>query len=76
MGLSCGCTLLERGRRRSVYTPDEVMPFLSLVGNARFEPICVAPLLCQTGAVVRFPGHRKHNEQAGNAQDKVMNISS
>jgi len=34
MGLSCGCTLMERGRRRSVYTLDEVRPFLSLVGNA------------------------------------------
>jgi len=42
-GLSCGCTLLERGRHRSVCTLDEVRPFLSLVGNARFEPIYVAP---------------------------------
>jgi hypothetical protein len=46
---SCGCTLLERGRRRSVYTLDEVRPFLSLIGNARFEPICVAPLLREMG---------------------------
>jgi hypothetical protein len=45
MGLSCACRLMERGRRRSVYTLDEVRPFLSLIGNARFEPICVAPLL-------------------------------
>ena len=44
MGLSLACTLMERGRRRSVYTLDEVRPFLSLIGNARFEPICVAPL--------------------------------
>jgi hypothetical protein len=44
-GLSCGCTLLERGRQRSVYTLDEVRPFLSLIRNARFEPICVAPPL-------------------------------
>ena len=50
MGLSCACTLMERGRRRSVYTLDEVRPFLSLVGNARFEPICVAPLLPEAGA--------------------------
>ena len=53
MGLSCGCTLLERGRRRSDYTLDEVRPFLSLVGNARFEPICVAPRLRETGVVAR-----------------------
>jgi hypothetical protein len=50
MGLSCACTLMERGRRRSVYTLDEVRPFLSLIGNARFEPICVAPLLPEAGA--------------------------
>jgi len=49
MGLSGGCTLLGRGRRGSVYTLDEARPFLSLIGNARFEPICVAPLLPQAG---------------------------
>ena len=43
MGLSSGYTLLERGRRRSVYTLDELRPFLSVVRNTRFEPICVAP---------------------------------
>ena len=53
MDLSCGCTLLERGGRRSVYTLDEVRPFLSLVGNARFEPIGVAPLLREAGMVAR-----------------------
>src|ERR1700730_18371124 len=47
MGLSCACTLMERGRHRSVYTLDEVRPFLSLVGNARFEPIYVAPLIAR-----------------------------
>jgi hypothetical protein len=45
MGLSGACTLMERGRQRSVYTLDEARPFLSLIRNARFEPICVAPLL-------------------------------
>jgi hypothetical protein len=55
MGLSCACTLMERGRRRSVYTLDEVRPFLSLIGNARFEPICVAPLL-PVGEVVARDG--------------------
>ena len=49
MECSCGCTLMKRGRRRSVYTLDEVRPFLSLIGNARFEPICVAPLLRVVG---------------------------
>jgi hypothetical protein len=44
---------MERGRRRSVYTLDEVRPFLSLIGNARFEPICVAPLLEAGGMVAR-----------------------
>jgi len=34
---------LGRGRRRSIYALDEVRPFLSLTGNARFEPIYVAP---------------------------------
>jgi hypothetical protein len=34
---------MGRGRRRSVYALDEVRPFLSLIGNARFEPIYVAP---------------------------------
>lgn len=49
MGLSCACTLMERGRRRSVYTLDPVRPFLSLIRNVRFEPICVAPLLPEAG---------------------------
>jgi hypothetical protein len=53
MALSGGCTLLERGRRRSVYTLDEVRPFLSLTGNARFEPICVAPSCELAGLVAR-----------------------
>jgi len=52
-GVELWCTLLQRGRRRSVYTLDEVRPFLSLVGNARFEPICVASLLCPTGVIAR-----------------------
>jgi hypothetical protein len=56
MGLSCACTLMERGRRRSVYTLDEVRPFLSLIGNARFEPICVAPLLPVAAEVVARDG--------------------
>jgi len=42
-GMSCACTLMERGRQRSVYTLDKLRPFLSLIRNARFEPICVAP---------------------------------
>jgi hypothetical protein len=37
MRLSCACTLMERGRRRSVYTLDPVRPFLSLIGNARLN---------------------------------------
>ena len=53
MRLSGACTLLERGRRRSVYTLDKARPFLSLIGNARFEPICVAPLLPEQGLVAR-----------------------
>jgi hypothetical protein len=44
----CGM-LVGRGRRRSDYALDEVRPFLSLIGNARFEPIYVAP---------SFPGGR------------------
>ena len=44
---------MERGRRRSVFTLDEVRPFLSLVGNARYEPIYVAPLVGETGVVAR-----------------------
>ena len=53
MGLSCACTLMERGRRRSVYTLDQVRPFLSLIRNVRFEPICVAPLLPEAELVAR-----------------------
>jgi len=55
IGLSLWCTLMGRGRRRSVYTLDEVRPFLSLIGNARFEPICVAPPL-RVGRVVARDG--------------------
>ena len=55
IGLSLCCTLKERGRRRSVYTLDEVRPFVSLIGNARFEPICVAPSL-RVGRVVARDG--------------------
>jgi hypothetical protein len=51
--LSGACTLMERGRHRSVYTLDEARPFLSLIRNARFEPICVAPLLGVGGMVAR-----------------------
>jgi len=43
IGLSLCGILMARGRRRSVYALDEVRPFLSLIGNARFEPIYVAP---------------------------------
>ena len=53
MRFSCACTLMERGRRRSVCTLDEARPFLSLIRNARFEPICVAPLLGAGGMVAR-----------------------
>ena len=53
MGLSGACRLMEGGRRRSVYTLDEVRPFLSLIRNARFEPICVAPLLPVAEVVAR-----------------------
>jgi hypothetical protein len=42
---------LRRGRRRSVYTLDEVRPFVSLIRNARFKPICVAPLIVLGGVV-------------------------
>jgi hypothetical protein len=53
MELSGACTLVERGRRRSVCTLDEARPFLSLIRNARFEPICVAPLLGTRAVVAR-----------------------
>ena len=53
MGLICACTLMKRGRRRSVYTLDQVRLFLSLIRNARFEPICVALLLGVGGVVAR-----------------------
>ena len=45
IGLSLCCMLMARGRHRSDYTLDKVRPFLSLIGNARFEPIYVAPSL-------------------------------
>jgi len=41
---------MERGRRRSVYTLDEVR---ALIRSARFEPISVAPLLRVAGVVAR-----------------------
>ena len=43
IGLCLCSMLLGRGRHRSIYALDEVRPFLSLIGNARFEPIYVAP---------------------------------
>src|SRR5215467_10281159 len=55
IGLSLCCTLMGRGRRRSDYALDEVRPFLSLIGNARFEPIYVAPSL-RVGRVVARDG--------------------
>src|SRR5438552_13666745 len=53
IGLSLCCILMARGRRRSVYALDEVRPFLSLIGNARFEPIYVAPPLRVARVVAR-----------------------
>ena len=53
IGLSLYCVLMARGRRRSVYALDEVRPFLSLIGNARFEPIYVAPPLRVARVVAR-----------------------
>ncbi len=47
--------LIGRGRHRSDYTLDKVRPFLSLVGNARFEPIYVAPFF-RVGRVVARDG--------------------
>jgi hypothetical protein len=47
--------LVGRGRQRSDYTLDKVRPFLSLIGNARFEPIYVAPSL-RVGRVVAGDG--------------------
>jgi hypothetical protein len=55
IGLSLCCMLVRRGRRRSDYALDEVRPFLSLTGNARFEPIYVAPSL-RVGRVVARDG--------------------
>src|SRR5215831_6080907 len=50
------CGMLKgRGRHRSDYTLDKVRPFLSLIGNARFEPIYVAPSL-RVGRVVARDG--------------------
>ena len=45
IGLSLCGMLKGRGRHRSDFTLDKVRPFLSLIGNARFEPIYVAPSL-------------------------------
>jgi len=55
IGLRLCCTLMGRGRHRSVYALDEVRPFLILIGNARFEPIYVAPPL-RIGRVVARDG--------------------
>ena len=50
------CGMLKgRGRHRSDFTLDKVRPFLSLIGNARFEPIYVAPSL-RVGRVVARDG--------------------
>src|ERR1700745_3957143 len=55
IGVSLCCMLLGRGRHRSDYALDEVRPFLSLIGNARFEPIYVAPPV-RVGRVVARDG--------------------
>jgi len=55
IGLSLCGMLMARGRHRSDYTLDQVRPFLSLIGNARFEPIYVAPSL-RAGRVVARDG--------------------
>jgi hypothetical protein len=55
IGLSLWVMLMGRGRHRSDYTLDKVRPFLSLIGNARFEPIYVAPSL-GVGRVVARDG--------------------
>jgi len=51
--LSLRGMLTGRGRHRSDYTLDKVRPFLSLIGNARFEPIYVAPSLLEGRVVAR-----------------------
>ena len=53
IGLSLWRMLMARGRHRSDFTLDKVRPFLSLIGNARFEPIYVAPFLEYGGLVAR-----------------------
>jgi hypothetical protein len=55
IGLSLCGMLKGRGRHRSDFTLDKVRPFLSLIGNARFEPIYVAPSL-RVGRVVARDG--------------------
>jgi hypothetical protein len=55
IGMSLWGMLMARGRHRSDYTLDKVRPFLSLIGNARFEPIYVAPSL-RVGRVVARDG--------------------
>jgi len=55
IGLSLCCMLTGRGRHRSDYALDEVRPFLSLIGDARFEPIYAAPSL-RVGRVVARDG--------------------
>jgi len=55
IGLTQRCTLMGRERRRSVYTLDEVRPFLSLAANAGLNQICVTPPL-PAGRVVAPAG--------------------
>jgi hypothetical protein len=40
---SAGVRSSRRGTAKIVVTLDEVRPFPSLIWDARFEPICVAP---------------------------------
>jgi hypothetical protein len=55
IGVSLCGMLKGRGQHRSDYTLDKVRPFLSLIGNARFEPIYVVPSL-RVGRVVAGDG--------------------
>jgi hypothetical protein len=50
-----GVRSVRRGTVKVVETLDEVRPFQSLIWNARFEPICVAPLV-PVGRVVARDG--------------------
>ena len=40
-----GIRSVRRGTVKVVETLDEERPYQSLIWNARFEPICVAPLV-------------------------------